>query len=77
MHEDGHGMIVKPTIPSLELQKQIVEAAHARGLVAVAHATSLRATIDILEAGVDGLTHTFVDHTPTKELIEAYQKNNA
>ncbi|KAK7755134.1 hypothetical protein SLS62_002949 [Diatrype stigma] len=77
MHEDGHGMIVKPAVPSLELQKQIVEAAHAHGLIAVAHATSLRATIDMLEAGVDGLTHTFMDQTPTKELIAAYQKNNA
>lgn len=77
MHEDGHGMRVKPAIPSIELQKHIVEAAHSHGLVVVAHATSLQATIDILEAGVDGLTHTILDQMPTEELIAAYKKNNA
>ncbi|OTA76516.1 hypothetical protein M434DRAFT_88010 [Hypoxylon sp. CO27-5] len=77
MHEDGNGLIVKPTMPSLELQKSLIDTAHKHGFLTVAHATSLQGTIDILRAGVDGLTHTFCDKPPTKEVIDAYLANNA
>ncbi|KAI0838493.1 hypothetical protein F5Y06DRAFT_48012 [Hypoxylon sp. FL0890] len=77
MHEDGNGLIVKPPLPSLELQKALVDTAHKHGLLTVAHATSLQGTIDILRAGIDGLTHTFCDKPPTKEVIDAYLANNA
>ncbi|KAI1139381.1 hypothetical protein F5Y05DRAFT_346173 [Hypoxylon sp. FL0543] len=77
MHEDGNGLIVKPPLPPLELQKALIDAAHQHGLLTVAHALSLQGTIDILRAGVDGLTHTFFDKPPTKEVIDAYLANNA
>jgi hypothetical protein len=34
-------------------------------------------TIDILDAGVDGLTHQFCDQPPTQQVIDAYKRNNA
>ena len=63
--------------PSLELQKLLVEEAHKAGLVVVAHATCLQDTLEILDCGVDGLTHTFLDQPPSQKLIDAYKKNNA
>lgn len=77
MHESGTALGMQFNQPSVSLQKAVIDAAHANGLVAVAHATCLKDTVEILQAGVDGLTHTFCDQPPTKELIEAYKKNNA
>ncbi|KAI1204721.1 uncharacterized protein F4807DRAFT_445979 [Annulohypoxylon truncatum] len=77
MHEDGNGLSVKPTLPSLELQKDVIEIAHRNGLLAVAHATSLQGTLDVLRLGIDGLTHTFCDQPPTQEVIDAYLASNA
>ncbi|KAI2466924.1 hypothetical protein F4781DRAFT_332340 [Annulohypoxylon bovei var. microspora] len=77
MHEDGNGLSVKPNLPSLELQKAIIDIAHQSGFLTVAHATSLQGTIDILRLGIDGLAHTFCDRPPTQELIDAYLANNA
>ncbi|KAI1407289.1 hypothetical protein F5Y13DRAFT_175229 [Hypoxylon sp. FL1857] len=77
MHEDGNGLIVKPTLPSLDFQKYLVDTAHKHGFLTVAHALSLQGTIDILRTGVDGLTHTFCDKPPTREVIDAYLANNA
>ena len=77
MHESGKSMGAQFTYPTEELQRTIVDAAHARGYLTVAHATSLEDTITVLKAGVDGLTHTLYDQPPTPELIEAYKKNNA
>lgn len=77
MHESGTTMGQKFNKPSLELQKAVISEAHKAGLKAVAHATCLADTLEILECGVDGLTHTFVDQAPTEELLKAYQKNNA
>ncbi|XXH02015.1 hypothetical protein Hte_008380 [Hypoxylon texense] len=77
MHEDGNGLAFKPTLPPLELQKELIQVAHKNGLLVVAHALSLQRTIDMLNAGVDGMTHTFCDNPPTKEVIDAYLANDA
>lgn len=63
--------------PSIEAQKALVDAAHAAGLVAVAHALAREDAIEILHAGVDGMTHTFCDKPVNQEVIDAYKKNNA
>ena len=63
--------------PSTSLQASLVAAAHKHHLLAVAHAMSLDDTIAVLEAGVDGLTHTIFDQAPSPALIAAYKKNNA
>lgn len=77
MHESGTAMSQEFDYPSLELQSVIIEEAKKRGYLTVAHATCLKDTIDILNAGVDGLTHTFCDQPPTQELIDAYKRYNA
>lgn len=77
MHESGTMMGKKLEQPTVELQRIIVEEARARGCLTVAHALSLQDTLDVLEAGVDGLTHTIMDQPPTQELVNAYKKNNA
>ena len=77
MHESGTMMGRKLNQPTVELQRTIVEEAKARGYLTVAHATSLQDTLDVLEAGVNGLTHTICDQPPTQELVDAYKKNDA
>lgn len=69
----GHAL---PT-PGLPVQRAIVEAAHAHGLLAVAHAMDHNSTHIVLEAGVDGLAHSIVDRSPTAELVAAFQKSGA
>ncbi|KAK4996881.1 hypothetical protein LTR66_003609 [Elasticomyces elasticus] len=77
MHESGSPMGFEFNKPSQSLQAAVVKAAHKHGLLAVAHSLALRDTIEVLGAGVDGMTHTICDAAPTEELIQAYKKNNA
>lgn len=77
MHESGTAMGWPLTKPSPELQRIIVEEARTRGYQTVAHATSLQDTLEVLEAGVDGLTHTMCDQPPTQELVDAYKRSGA
>ncbi|ORY11712.1 hypothetical protein BCR34DRAFT_483681 [Clohesyomyces aquaticus] len=77
MHESGKSIGLDLTYPSVELQKTIVSEAKQRGYLTVAHALSLQDTLEVLEAGVNGLTHTICDQRPTQELVEAYKRNNA
>lgn len=64
-------------VATLELQKAVVDAAHAEGLLVVGHATALESTEIVLKAGGDGLTHTFIDQSPTDAIIPLYKQNNA
>ena len=64
-------------VASLELQTSVVNAAHSADLLVVAHATSRESTELVLKAGADGLTHTFVDQSPTEDIVPLYKKNNA
>jgi hypothetical protein len=77
MHESGLLMGQQFNLPSIELQKAVIEQAHKNSLITVAHALSRQDTIDILDAGVDGLTHQFCDQPPTQQVIDAYKRNNA
>ncbi|KAJ4361707.1 hypothetical protein N0V95_001600 [Ascochyta clinopodiicola] len=77
MHESGTMMGEKLSYPSLELQRTIITESKKRGYLTVAHATCLQDTLDVLNAGVDGLTHTFCDQPPTQALLDAYKQNNA
>lgn len=77
MHESGTLMGQKFNMPSIELQKASICHAHEKGLVTVAHALSRQDTIDILGAGIDGLTHQFCDQPIIQEVIDAYKRNNA
>lgn len=77
MHESGSGLAVVTKLPDIKLQEAVIKAAHAHDLLVVAHALAHDDTVAILKAGADGMTHTFCDKPPTKELIEAYKLNNA
>jgi hypothetical protein len=77
MHESGRMMGRQLNQPTVELQSIIVEESHLRDYLTVAHATSLQDTLDVLQAGVNGLTHTFCDQPITQEVIDAYLKNGA
>ncbi|KAK1070622.1 hypothetical protein LTR74_004049 [Friedmanniomyces endolithicus] len=77
MHESGTILGQRFNKPTLQLQRAIIDEAHKHGLRTVAHATCLADTLEILECGVDGLAHCFVDQPPTPELITAYKKNGA
>lgn len=77
MHESGTAFNMSLDRPSVSVRKAVIDEAHKQGLVAVAHALTYNDTMEILSAGVDGLTHTFLDEPPTDELIRAYQKNGA
>lgn len=80
MHEAGRalgieaGQIAQPTEA---IQAAVVDAAHKRGLKVVAHALSLKDTLEVLRAGVDGLAHTFFDEPITPEVIDLYKRNKA
>ena len=63
--------------PTRDLQAMVIKSAHKHGFITVAHATNLRETMLVLDAGVDGLAHQFFDKPHTKELIEAYKKHNS
>lgn len=77
MHESGSLMGQQFIMPSIELQKALIQEAHKYGLITVAHALSKKDTIEILEAGIDGLTHQFCDEPPNQQVIDAYKRNNA
>ncbi|KAK5107763.1 hypothetical protein LTR62_000687 [Meristemomyces frigidus] len=77
MHESGKLLGQTFNKPSLELQTAIIDEAHQHGLKAVAHATCLSDTLEILQCGADGLTHCALDALVTDDVIAAYKRNNA
>ena len=64
-------------VASLELQTSVVKAAHDAGLLVVGHATARESTEIVLKSGADGLTHTFIDQSPTEDIVPLYKENNA
>lgn len=67
------------SIPSatLDLQAAVVQAGHAEGMLVVGHALSVDNTEILLQAGVDGLTHTFIDQPLPKSITDLYKKTGA
>ncbi|KAI9728674.1 MAG: hypothetical protein M1828_002780 [Chrysothrix sp. TS-e1954] len=76
-HEDGSSVGMNLVKPSVELQKAVVDAAHAHGLPVVAHALAYKCTIEALQAGGDGMTHTFIDKATSDEYVQLYLRNKA
>jgi imidazolonepropionase-like amidohydrolase len=75
--EDGH--VLGTSLPSLapDLVAAAVREGHARDRMVLAHAMTLEATDQALDAGVDGLTHLFVDRRPTATIIEKIASSGA
>ncbi|GAA4533748.1 amidohydrolase family protein [Amycolatopsis samaneae] len=68
--EDGRAF--GSSLPSLapELVAATVREGHARDRMVLAHAMTVEAAEQVVDAGVDGLTHLFFDRPHTGELIE-------
>jgi imidazolonepropionase-like amidohydrolase len=64
--EDGHVLGTSVPVLAQDVLVAAVRAAHASGLKVLAHALTFDATQRAVDAGVDALTHLFVDtrHTP-------------
>lgn len=77
MHEGGGAMGRRFPKPAPALQRAVVEATHAAGRVAVAHAMARADTLEVLRLGVDGLAHTFLDAPPDDEVVAAYRAAGA
>lgn len=62
-----------PNLPSLDLEtaSAVIEAAHAEGLMALAHIASLEAAREMVDAGIDGLVHIFADEPADEAFISA------
>lgn len=58
-------------IPSLSrpIAKAVIDAAHAEGLMTVAHISSQKAARDMIEDNIDGLVHIFADSVASPDLI--------
>ena len=70
MIEDGH-VLASPGLPMMtnETLLAAVGAAHRHGKTVIAHALTLQATQQALDAGVDGLAHLFLDRPHTPEIV--------
>lgn len=77
MHETGATLNMDLPKPNVEIWKAVVQAAHARGLIVVGHSFSYEGAIDLLNAGIDGLTHMFLDKPNSDDYIKLCLKNGA
>lgn len=68
MYEDGH--VFGGDLPNLtdEMLAAAVDAAHARGKLAVTHVSSRHGARAAVSAGADGFAHGFADEPPNEEL---------
>lgn len=69
VYDDGglYGLDI-PTIDEATLDA-LVAAAHARGLLAVVHVSTLEAARDAVDAGADGLAHVWSDSVPDRAFV--------
>ena len=57
---------------NLEIAVALIEAAHARDALAVAHIRRAAHARELAEAGVDGLAHIMTDELPGQDLVERF-----
>jgi imidazolonepropionase-like amidohydrolase len=67
--EDGHVLGTCVPVLAQDVLEAAVREAHANGLKVLAHALTLDATRRAVDAGVDALTHLFVDAPHTPEIV--------
>lgn len=67
--EDGHELGMAKLLPTLDAAtvRAVVDAAHRRKALVVAHVHALDAAEMAVDAGIDGLVHTVVDVLPSPE----------
>ncbi|MFT6407757.1 MAG: imidazolonepropionase-like amidohydrolase [Arenicella sp.] len=54
----------------------IIDTAHEKGLLVVAHIASQRAAKELLEDGIDGFVHIFADQMISQEVLDLAKSNN-
>lgn len=69
MLEDGSDFGFDATPLSRATVRALTQAAHRRGILAVAHVTEQEHAADAVRAGVDGLEHVFVDELASPAFI--------
>lgn len=82
--EEGSGFIKLVYMPynsyfkSLDRQTAaaIIKAAHAQGLIVVAHISSQRAAHELLDEGIDGFVHIFADELVDDEFLKKAKELN-
>lgn len=59
-------------IPSLDraTAKAVIDAAHERGMMAMAHISTQAAARDLIEDGIDGFVHIFADEPVSPDVVE-------
>lgn len=74
--EDGRVLGLSVPVLREELIKAAVKAGHDQGRMVIAHALALPAAVQAVNAGVDGLTHLFLDQAHTPELVAEIASRN-
>ena len=64
VYDDGHTYGIKVATIDKPTMKAVVDAARARGKMAVVHVGDLAGARDAIEVGANGLVHLFVDSMP-------------
>lgn len=77
MHESGTVLGLTLPKPTVDIQKAVIAATQRAGRVTVAHCLARDDTLELLELGVNGLAHTFLDEPVNDEIVEAYKKTGA
>ena len=79
MHELGDTLALPVSLPQpdIKIWQAVVRAAHDHGLIAVGHAFSYQGALGLLLAGIDGLTHIWMDEPISDEFIDLMKANNA
>lgn len=77
IYDDGsaYGISI-PTLTKEELAA-VIAAAHNRHKIAIVHIGSQAGARDAIEAGADGLAHTFEDEPPSPDFIALVKKHHA
>ena len=72
--DDGTAMGHPSPTLSEETARLVVAEAHAHGLLALAHATSVQNTLAAVRAGADGLVHVFMDQPPDQDVVNTIKE---
>lgn len=77
VYDDGSGFGL--TMPTLDREtvQAVIEAAHARDVLAVVHVSSQHEAIEALRAGADGLAHLVLDEGPSDAFVAAFTERKA
>lgn len=69
MVEDGSLTFLDLPVPTRETVQALTDAAHAFGVLTVAHVTKREHARDVIRDGIDGLAHVFVDAPATPGFV--------